>query len=73
VKITLEEMNKVDGRRLRCLRDLCGFVENGSSTVVKIFQDDATRTWFVEVGGKSYFAGSFHSAVDAAIAANPQS
>lgn len=32
------------------LRVLCGYVENGSDTAVKIYQDDATRTWCVQVG-----------------------
>jgi hypothetical protein len=30
--------------------ELCGHVENGTNQTVKIFQDDATRTWHIAVG-----------------------
>jgi hypothetical protein len=36
------------------LRALCGYVEDGSDTVVKIYQNDATRSWCVTVGGTVY-------------------
>lgn len=36
----------------------CGYVANGTSTSVTIFQDDATKDWFVRVGKKDYYVGS---------------
>lgn len=53
--------------RMQGLRKLCGYVENGSDTVVKIFQDDATRDWVVKVGPKSYYAVDLGTALDKAI------
>lgn len=54
-------------RRLASLRDLCGFVENGTDGVVTIFQDDATREWVVKVGQKGYHGPTMIAALDAAI------
>lgn len=34
---------------------LAGHLQNGSHTVVKLFQDDATRTCFIQVGKKDYY------------------
>jgi len=66
-----------DSARLAGLRRLCGYVENGSDTSVSMFQDDATREWFVRVGspqrGKMPFHGtSMGAALDAAIAGTPK-
>jgi len=43
------ESDKADAERLRGFIRLCGYVENGSDTVVTLFQDDATREWFVKL------------------------
>jgi hypothetical protein len=58
---------------LRKLREICGWVENGSAESVTIGQDDATRDWFLSVGydsisskRRSYNATSFESVIDAA-------
>lgn len=32
------------------LRILCGYIENGTDTAVKVLQDDATKDWIVRVG-----------------------
>ena len=57
--------------RLNSIRELCGFVENGSHETVRIGQDDATREWIVSVGGipskRWYHGRSFHEAIDAAM------
>lgn len=35
------------------LRDLCGYIENGTDTSITIGQDDATKDWFLRIkGGK---------------------
>ncbi len=55
----------------RDLRELCGYVEDGSSEVVLFFQDDATRDWCIKVGSgknqKCYYAPSFRAALDKAM------
>lgn len=58
---------KNNSERLDKLRRLCGYVENGSSTVVKLQQDDATREWILNVDKKSYYAGSFFQVIDMAV------
>lgn len=72
----LRELAKA-AERITGLRRLCGYVENGSDTPVSIFQDDATREWFVRVGapraGKMPFHGSsMTAALDAAITGTPK-
>lgn len=44
-KIT-DETTSFDDR----LRILCGYIENGTDTAVKVLQDDATKDWIVRVG-----------------------
>lgn len=70
----MERMRKAD-RRLKGLQALCGHVENGTGTVVTLFQNDATRNFFVKLeGGKRYsYGSSFTSAIDAALIDNKES
>lgn len=62
--------------RLRGLRELCGYVENGSDTVVKIFQDDATKDWLIKAGSGAnehrWIASSFNGVIDAMMADFPK-
>lgn len=55
-------------KRMKGLRELLGYVQNGSDTTVKIFQDDATYTFHVKVGSRLYWGDTFEQALDAAIA-----
>lgn len=69
-----------DGEAMQKLRECCGFVENGSEQTVKIFQDDATRSWIVQCGDvrmistvpvthskvRSYHGSSLNEAIDTA-------
>jgi hypothetical protein len=62
---------KRNAYRLAQLRRLCGYVEDGSNTVVTISQDDATRTWCVRTGHalgtqRDYYGDTFEAAIDAA-------
>lgn len=41
------------------LHELCGYAEDGSCSTVKIFQDDATKTWHCYVDARRFFANSF--------------
>lgn len=47
------------------LRKLCGYVENGTSDVAIIFQDDATKEWFAKTkfGKKEISAGSLQELI----------
>lgn len=45
------------------LKALAGHVQNGSDVVIKLFQDDATRSYWIIVGGKSNFGNSFEEAL----------
>lgn len=48
----------------------CGYVENGTSETVRVGQDDATKTWNIDVGdfmrGRSYSGRSLEEALTAA-------
>lgn len=48
------------------LRNLMGYVENGTEAVVKIFQDECTRDYFVKARGESYCAITLSEAIDKA-------
>jgi len=41
------------------IRNAIGYVENGTDTVLKISQDDATRTFHAKAGNKEILANSF--------------
>ena len=45
------------------LRELCGYVENGSETVVKIYEDEATKNFIVLVGKQRFWGYSLEEAV----------
>jgi len=75
IQLTSEEYEKLSlaQRRLDALRAICGSVEDGSATTVRIFQDDASREWFVRFGNirsllRQFHASSFEGAIDAALA-----
>ncbi|EGL63608.1 hypothetical protein AGRO_3677 [Agrobacterium sp. ATCC 31749] len=57
-----------DTVRLDALRDLCGYVENGTDTSVSISQDDATRDWVVRVRNDFWTGKSLRDAIDNAVA-----
>lgn len=55
--------NDSKARTFSELRDILGYVENGTDVSVRIYQDDATRTWHVHVGQKGYYADSLQAAI----------
>jgi len=61
-----------DAARLKGLRELCGYWQDSSDTTVKLFQDDATRTWIIKVDDDCYYGNTFNAAIDAAIAAHKE-
>ena len=76
---TIQAMTKAQISLLEQLRDrghldpsakdierLCGYVEDGSHSTVKIFQDDATRSWCVQVERASYYGNTMREALKAA-------
>ena len=58
---------------MKCLRKLMRYVENGSDQTVELFQDDATRDFFVKTGAyrkeNSYWGHSLHEAIQKAFEA----
>lgn len=75
-----------DAESFRKLRECCGFVENGSEQTVRLFQDDATRSWIVKCGdrqlvssvptqyssARSYHGASLNEAIDMAFVVEKQ-
>lgn len=57
---------------LQQLRELCGHVENGTDTKVTIFQDDATKSWYVRVGNVNNYAETLPLAVQKAYTKHPK-
>lgn len=45
----INEAAERNDKTLAALRMLCGHVEDGSDSVVTIFQDDATNEWTIKV------------------------
>lgn len=41
-------------KRLQAMRELCGYVENGTDDSIIIGQDDATKTWHVYYASKPF-------------------
>ena len=68
LKAELAEAKK-DADRLKGLRELCGYVEDGSSQTIRITQDDATNDWIIQWNDKAgwVFSSSFKSAIDEAM------
>lgn len=52
-----------DGQRWRQLKRLCGYVQDGSDTTVSLAQDDATRSYLIQVGKTTYHGTSFEEAL----------
>lgn len=50
------------------LKRLMGYVENGTETVVKMYQVDATRWYFIELGKTSYSDSTLLGALSKALA-----
>lgn len=57
------ESNKRSALLFELLETLCGHWQDGSSQTVKIFQDDATREFILNVGKRQYTAGSLAGAI----------
>lgn len=52
--------------RLRKLRHLMGWVEDGSTTTVALSQDDATKDFILKVGDRTFYDTSFERVIDRA-------
>ena len=46
------------------LVELCGHLQDGSQTTVKLSQDDATRTCHITVGNKEYHGPNWVEAIN---------
>ena len=54
---------------LNNLRELMGYVQNGSETKVSLFQDDATMDFMLRVGNKTYWGNYLEQVIDKAFEA----
>ena len=67
LKAENERLRK-DAERYQGIRQLLGYVQDGSSTTVEIFQDDATSTFHLRLDDKSYvYADCFGTLIDLAM------
>ena len=49
---------------LKSLRELMGYVQNGSEETVSLFQDDATMDYMLRVGKKTYWGLSLENVIE---------
>jgi hypothetical protein len=56
--------SNLDALRWQKLIRLCGYLGDSSQTLIKFWQDDATNSVHIIVGGKSYYGSSFESVID---------
>ena len=54
---------------LKILRELMGYVQNGSDETVSLFQDDATMDYMLRVGKKTYWGLSLENVIEKAFEA----
>ena len=59
-------------KRVKVLRELCGYIEDGSNESVTISQDDATGTWHITIGHllrsrKSFWDETFEGVLGKAV------
>jgi uncharacterized protein (DUF2164 family) len=65
LKRLISELAKNDDR-LKKLRRLMGYLQGATEATVKLYQDDATGDFIVNVGGKTYWGKSLNEALDKA-------
>ena len=58
---------------LNNLRELMGYVQNGSETKVSLFQDDATMDFMLRVGKKTYWGNYLEQVIEKAFEAEGSS
>ena len=56
-------------KTLESLRELMGYVQNGSEETVYLFQDDATMDYMLRVGEKTYWGHSLENVIEKAFEA----
>lgn len=55
--------------KMIALRKALGYIQDGSSVTVKIFQDDATRDFHIEYGKSGVWGKNFNEAFDRLVTA----
>lgn len=58
---------ELEAQYFKTLRAFMGYVENGSSCSVKMFQDDATRKYHLHIGQKSFYGASLNDCINKAV------
>jgi hypothetical protein len=64
--VKIETQNEEICRNSACwlkLKELAGYVRNASDTTIKMFQDDATRSYIIKVGNEENYGRSFEEAL----------
>ena len=56
-------------KTLNHLKELMGYVQNGSDETVYLFQDDATMDYILRVGKKTYWGFSLENVIEKAFKA----
>ena len=56
-------------KTLNYLKELMGYVQNGSDETVYLFQDDATMDYILRVGKKTYWGFSLENVIEKAFKA----
>ena len=56
-------------KTLNHLKELMGYVQNGSDETVYLFQDDATMDFMLHVGNKTYWGLSLENVIEKAFEA----
>jgi hypothetical protein len=56
-------------KTLNHLKELMGYVQNGSDETVSLFQDDATMDYMLRVGKKTYWGLSLENVIEKAFEA----
>lgn len=54
---------------LKSLRELMGYIQNSSDTMVSLFQDDATMSFMLRVGKSTYWGNSLENVIEKAFEA----
>lgn len=60
------DMDNNDTKRLKTLKTLLGYFQDGSDTMVTIYPDDATRTFHITAGNQKWWGHSLNEVLDKA-------
>lgn len=65
--LTSQTQEKADALNFKMLRAFMGYIENGSAQTIKLFQDDATREYFLKIGLDCFTGASLQDCINKAV------